>query len=235
MVIFRLFAGRLARWFAVFGTLLFIAHVTVFSWQLFDPGYLPRAKWLTEYVLVPLHKWVISIVGFLMPVLKTLVGNRVPTHAEVPHLLYPLIMLVEVLVLTALAAPFKTSRETSSGVLAWAVQRIILFAPAFVVAHVAVLLWQATSEGYKWWAEVVADYILIPLHPWLVAFVASIAPSFKTIAGNLEPSQAHAPRVFYPLIMGIVYAVGAGIVYLFRTPRREPPKREERKPPRRRK
>lgn len=63
------------------------SHVVVLLWKGLDPNYIAIARWITDYVLVPLHPYGVWLVAQVFPTLTTFAGNLQPTHQDFDKIL----------------------------------------------------------------------------------------------------------------------------------------------------
>ena len=86
----------------------------------------------------------------------------------------------------------------------WSLRRGMMFPFVWVIVHVMVFLWQALDPRYVQKATFIADWVLKPLHPWIVWIVQGVFPALTTYVGNKPPTYEDAPKVLYPLLMGLI-------------------------------
>ncbi len=83
-------------------------------------------------------------------------------------------------------------------------RRVLIFPLAFVIAHAAHFIWEATDPSYVPKATFIVEWTLKPLHPWMVWLVEKIMPPFAILAGNKQPTYVDAPRIVYTLFIAVV-------------------------------
>ncbi len=86
----------------------------------------------------------------------------------------------------------------------YTLRRLAMLPMTWVLAHVAVFFWKALDPNYIRYTELIAEKILIPLHPWVVWLVTILLPAFETYVGNEKPTHEDAGVVIYPLTMFII-------------------------------
>lgn len=92
------------------------------------------------------------------------------------------------------------------------VKRLGTWLPAFVLSHVTVLVWKATSATYLPAAKFVEVWVLKPLYPLVVWAIGFILPFAQTFAGNTEPTHEQALHVFIALFLTLYWALLSGML-----------------------
>lgn len=95
----------------------------------------------------------------------------------------------------------------------WALRRLGVLPFALVFSHATVFLWEALSPNYIYWAQLVAEWILVPIHPAVVWVVESVFPFAKTLISNKRPTHANAATIFSMMFFTLYMSIGMLLTY----------------------